>query len=61
MTLKDKDITALPIHDAIIVPVSAVATAKQVMLDVFKRRTGQDGVVDILTKHQFEDELQLAA
>ncbi len=63
LTLKDKNITALPIHDAIIVPVSAVATAKQVMLDVFKRRTGQDGVVDILTKQQFEDEgeLQLAA
>ncbi|MEP3124836.1 MAG: hypothetical protein ABJO52_23405, partial [Nisaea sp.] len=37
LTLKEKDITALPIHDAVIVPVSAIATAKQVMLDVFKR------------------------
>ncbi|QFS97320.1 hypothetical protein FIV06_07805 [Labrenzia sp. THAF191b] len=63
LTLKETNIIALPIHDAIIVPASAVATAKEVMLDVFKRRTGQNGVVDILTKQQFEDreEPQLAA
>ena len=57
------DIVALPIHDAIIVPVSAGATAKQVMLDVFRKRTGQDGVVDLISKPHAEqmEELQLAA
>ena len=52
-----------PIHDAILVPASAVAKAKSVMLYTFKRHTGQDGEVDVLTKHDFgtDDDLQLAA
>lgn len=57
-------ITVLPIHDAVIVPASAVAKAKAVMLDTFKEMTGQDGVVDILTMDGFkkeEEELQLVA
>ena len=56
-------IVALPIHDAIIVPVSAAASAKQVMLDVFSERTGQEGVVDLISKPQPEqmEELQLVA
>ena len=55
-------ITALPIHDAIIVPASAVATAKKVMLYTFKKKTGLEGVVDVITKQQFiKQELQLVA
>ena len=55
-------ITTLPIHDAIIVPASAVATAKSVMLSTFKMKTGLEGVVDVITKQQFvKEELQLVA
>ena len=42
-------ITALPIHDAILVPASASTLAKRVMLHTFKRKTGIDGEVTILT------------
>lgn len=43
--LKTEDIVALPIHDAIMVPASAVSRAKEVMLDVFHRRSGVEGSV----------------
>ena len=45
--LMSMDVTALPIHDAILVPASKVALAKDVMLHTFKRKTDQDGVVDV--------------
>jgi hypothetical protein len=37
----EQDITALPVHDCILVPKSAEETASQVMLDSFKFHTGQ--------------------
>jgi hypothetical protein len=51
-------ITALPIHDAIIVPASAVEKAKRVMLHTFEVKTGQQGKVDVLTLQKLEEELQ---
>lgn len=51
-------ITALPIHDAIIVPVSAVEKAKRVMLHTFEVKTGQKGTVDVLTLQRLEENLQ---
>lgn len=41
---------ALPVHDAVIVPTSAAATTKRIMLDTFRRHTGQEGVVDLVTR-----------
>ncbi|RWP62574.1 hypothetical protein [Mesorhizobium sp.] len=46
LTLKDMDIVALPIHDAILVAASNEDEAQDVMLNVFKARTGMDGSVD---------------
>ena len=48
----------LPIHDAIIVPVSAVDMAKRVMLHTFEVKTRQEGVVDVLTLEKLEEKLQ---
>ncbi|WP_058319468.1 hypothetical protein, partial [Thalassovita mediterranea] len=50
LTLMSMNIVALPIHDAIIVPASSAAQAKAVMLEVFKKRTGQEGAVELITK-----------
>ncbi|CUH85807.1 hypothetical protein TM5383_03049 [Thalassovita mediterranea] len=54
------NIVALPIHDAIIVPASSAAQAKAVMLEVFKKRTGQEGAVELITKEELQgvDEAQ---
>jgi hypothetical protein len=55
-------ITALPIHDAILVPASASAIAKRAMLYTFKLRTGIDAEVDILTaQHLPVEDLPLVA
>ncbi|AGB43210.1 hypothetical protein Mesau_00724 [Mesorhizobium australicum WSM2073] len=43
--MKARGITALPIHDAVMVPASAAATAREVMLSVFRRMTGVEGIV----------------
>lgn len=51
-------LTALPIHDAIIVPASAVEKAKRIMLHTFAVKTGQKGTVDVLTLQKLEEELQ---
>lgn len=55
--LNANGITALPIHDAILVPASASTLAQRVMLYTFKRLTGIDGEVTILTaqQHPVED------
>ncbi|RWM21769.1 MAG: hypothetical protein EOR73_10195 [Mesorhizobium sp.] len=45
LIMKAKRITALPIHDAPMVPESAAATAKDAMLSVFQRMTGVEGIV----------------
>lgn len=46
LTLRDMDIVALPIHDAILVATSDKADAREIMLERFKARTGTDGYVD---------------
>ncbi|TGV29079.1 hypothetical protein EN785_37740, partial [Mesorhizobium sp. M8A.F.Ca.ET.142.01.1.1] len=43
LIMKASGITALPIHDALMVPASAAATAREVMLSVFKRVAGVEG------------------
>lgn len=43
--LKDKEIVALPVHDAVIVAESAIEGAREVMLRVFKEKTGVEGQV----------------
>jgi hypothetical protein len=47
MELNGLGITALPIHDAIVVPQSDIPTAMQVMVDTFTKHTGVAGMVDI--------------
>ena len=44
-TLKSDGIVALPIHDAIMVPASRVDRSREVMLDVFQRLSGVEGLV----------------
>jgi hypothetical protein len=46
LRLIDVGVTALPVHDAIIVPESKAAMAKETMLSVFRARTGVEGVVE---------------
>lgn len=45
LRLKDEDIPALPIHDAVLVPHSMKDNAKQIMLQVFKDQTCVEGMV----------------
>src|SRR5262249_31211247 len=45
LTLKGKGITALPIHDCVLVPYSRAEEAMATMLSLFKERTGIEGVV----------------
>ncbi|ERP87259.1 hypothetical protein Q669_10870 [Labrenzia sp. C1B10] len=47
LELKELGVTALPIHDAILVPRSKVATARSTMLEAFRRHTGIEGVVSV--------------
>ena len=50
-------VTALPIHDAVLVPASASSLATRVMLYTFKRKTGIDGEVSFHSarQHPVED------
>lgn len=45
LRLKDQDILALPIHDAIIVTHSSVPNAETAMEEVFEEHTGVEGMV----------------
>lgn len=47
LTLKDQGIMALPIHDAVMVPASAVSIAKEIMLDTFQRHARVEGTVAV--------------
>ena len=47
LRLGEQDITALPVHDCIVVSECAETIASQVMLDSFKRHTGQQGRIAI--------------
>lgn len=47
LTLIDKGITALPIHDALLVSVKDKDTAYQVMLDSFEAIGGTGGMVTL--------------
>lgn len=47
LALKEKDIVALPVHDALIIPESDAEDAKDVMLEKFRKHTGADGLVRI--------------
>jgi len=46
--LRGHGITALPIHDAVLIPASAADVTQQVMLDVFHQQTGAAGVVEVV-------------
>lgn len=50
LTLKDQGITALPVHDAIVVARSKVEDAKVVMEQVFKRTANMAGIVKVETE-----------
>jgi hypothetical protein len=53
MALRDQGITALPIHDCVLVPLSRTEVTKTVMLAAFKEMTGIEGVVEVtLPRHQ---------
>ena len=45
LKLRGEGIIALPIHDAVLVPASKVALAKDIMLSSFKHHTGIEGIV----------------
>lgn len=45
LTLKGEGVVALPIHDAVMVPSSAERLAKEIMLSVFLKKAGTEGVV----------------
>lgn len=45
--LTEHGITALPIHDAVIVAEDRQEEAKRIMLEVFKEVTGIEGMVSI--------------
>lgn len=45
LTLVERQIVALPVYDCLVVPISAVEQARQVMLDCFKEIAGVDGLV----------------
>jgi hypothetical protein len=47
LTLKASGVVALPIHDAVIVPLSKVSIVKDVMLEVFKAHAHVEGTVTI--------------
>jgi hypothetical protein len=47
LTLKGRGIVALPIHDAVMVPASAVSVAKEIMLDTFHRYAHVEGTVTV--------------
>jgi hypothetical protein len=47
LALRDEGITALPIHDCVLVPVSTAEETKAVMLSTFKEMTGIEGVVEV--------------
>jgi hypothetical protein len=47
LQLMEKDIVALPIHDAVIVAQSDTEEAHKVMVETFERHTGMEGKVDI--------------
>ncbi len=45
LTLMDVGVTALPIHDAVMVPASKVSLSRDIMLSAFHDHTGLEGVV----------------
>jgi hypothetical protein len=54
LALKAREITALPIHDAILVPASGQEEARDVMLTCFHRHTGLEGIVEVKAHPQRE-------
>lgn len=48
LQLGNAGVTALPIHDAVLVPQSAVEIARATMLSVFREKTGAEGQVEIM-------------
>ena len=49
LALKDKGITALPVHDAILVNANYEDEAKEVMVEEFRKRIGL--LPDVSTEH----------
>lgn len=47
LALKGRSIMALPIHDAVMVPGSAVSIAKEIMLDAFQHHAHVEGTVTV--------------
>jgi hypothetical protein len=47
LALRDQGITALPIHDCVLVPVSRTEETKAIMLSTFKEMIGIEGVVEV--------------
>jgi hypothetical protein len=49
LRLIDLGVVALPVHDAVVVPVSRAAQVKEVMLEVFSSHTSMEGSVEVTT------------
>ena len=45
LALRQRQIVALPVHDAVVVPISSVPQVRKVMEQVFEQHTGVRGVV----------------
>jgi hypothetical protein len=52
LTLMDRGIVALPVHDCLVVPKSAIEATKQVMLDCFREVTEAEAEVDVKVLNQ---------
>lgn len=47
LELKSREIAALPIHDAVIIPEDLQQEATEVMAEAFRQHTGQRGEVSV--------------
>ena len=49
LAMRERGLVGLPVHDAVVVPVSAMDQAREIMLDTFIAHTGIPGLVTIDT------------
>ncbi|WP_338244213.1 hypothetical protein [Maricaulis maris] len=54
LRLIDQGITALPIHDAVLAPISKTAQVKQAMIDAYRDVTGGIAQVEVRYGHHLQ-------
>jgi hypothetical protein len=48
--MRERGLVGLPVHDAVVVPLSTVDQVREIMLDTFSAHTGIHGLVTIDTE-----------